>query len=70
MRRIYDRRNTPYDLALTPSQKELYLGVLEKRVFAGMKKRLAFNDERRHPLPIVRIHLPGEPDERAGILWC
>jgi hypothetical protein len=65
---VNDRSNTPDDLAMAPDEKKLYLGVLKEGVLTGIEKCLAFHDERRYPLTIMPIHLPGKPDKGFGVV--
>jgi hypothetical protein len=60
-----DRRNP----AATPvlridGEKQLYIGMLEKRIFAGIEKIPPLHPQRRHPIGIpAGINPPGNVDE-------
>jgi hypothetical protein len=48
------------DLLLLSRQEELHCGMLKKGILPGIEKCLAFDKERRDPIWITSIDLPGK----------
>ena len=68
MRHVNDSSNTPDHLAMTLHKKELRLGMLKEGVLTRIEKRLALYEQRRHPLTIMLVHLPGKSNKGFGVL--
>jgi hypothetical protein len=57
---VDDRGDATDDLPLLSRQEELHCGMLKKGILPGIEKRLAFDKERRDPIRITSIDLPGK----------
>jgi len=57
---VNDGRDGAHRLIASLGEKEGYLCVFEEGVFMGVEERLTLPDERRNPIGIITINVPGK----------
>ena len=69
MRLIDHCRNPAHRLLALLGQEELYLGMLEKRIFARIEKGFALEEKRGDPQMITPIDSPWEFNKGFNSVW-
>jgi hypothetical protein len=64
---VDDRGDAANNLPLQSRQEELHCGMLKKGILPGIEKCLAFEKERRDPMCIASIDLPGKLQKGADL---